>query len=88
MKEQALIAAYLDEKCSAIDSVIARQQRLISLLKDYRISLITEAVTKGLDRDVPMKDSGVEWIGEVPEHWQTTILSALFSGSWEFLGAF
>lgn len=67
--EQCRITAYLDRKCSQIDAIIARQQEVIEKLKAYKLSVITEAVTKGLNPDVPMKDSGVEWIGEIPEHW-------------------
>ena len=66
---------YLDRKCSQIDAIIARQQEVIEKLKAYKLSVITEAVTKGLNPDAPMKDSGVEWIGEIPEHWsESTIL--------------
>ena len=68
-KEQCRIADYLDRKCSQIDAIIARQQEVIEKLKAYKLSIITEAVTKGLNPDVPMKDSGVDWIGEIPEHW-------------------
>lgn len=60
---------YLDHKCSQIDTIIARQQEVIEKLKAYKLSVITEAVTKGLNPDVPMKDSGVEWIGEIPGNW-------------------
>lgn len=67
--EQRRIADYLDRKCSQIDAIIARQQEVIEKLKAYKLSVITEVVTKGLNPDVPMKDSGVEWIGEIPEHW-------------------
>ena len=67
--EQRHIAKYLDRKCSQIDAIIARQQEVIEKLKAYKLSVITEAVTKGLNPDVPMKDSGVEWIGEIPVHW-------------------
>lgn len=66
---QHRIADYLHRKCSQIDAIIARQQEVIEKLKAYKLSVITEAVTKGLNPDVPMKDSGVEWIGEIPEHW-------------------
>lgn len=69
IQQQHRIADYLDRKCSQIDAIIARQQEVIEKLKAYKLSIITEAVTKGLDPDVPMKDSGVEWIGEIPEHW-------------------
>ena len=68
--EQCRIAHYLDRKCSQIDALIARQQEVIEKLKAYKLSVITEAVTKGLNPNVPMKDSGVEWIGEIPEHWK------------------
>lgn len=67
--EQRSIADYLDRKCSQIDAIIAWQQEVIEKLKAYKLSVITEEVTKGLNPDVPMKDSGVEWIGEIPEHW-------------------
>ena len=66
---QHRIANYLDRKCSQIDAIIARQQEVIEKLKAYKLSVITEAVTKGLNPNVAMKDSGVEWIGEIPEHW-------------------
>ena len=66
---------YLDRKCSQIDAIIARQQEVIEKLKAYKLSVITEAVTKGLNPNVPMKDSGVEWIGEIPEHWETASVS-------------
>lgn len=67
--EQERIADYLDRKCSQIDAIIARQQEVIEKLKAYKLSVITEAVTKGLNPHAPMKDSGVEWIGEIPEQW-------------------
>lgn len=73
--EQHRIANYLDRKCSQIDAIITRQQEVIEKLKAYKLSVITEAVTKGLNPDVPMKDSGVEWIGEIPEHWETASIS-------------
>ena len=73
---QRRIADYLDRKCSQIDAIIARQQEVIEKLKAYKLSVITEAVTKGLKPDVPMKDSGVEWIGEIPEHWDILKLQA------------
>ena len=65
------IADYLDAKCAQIDRAIARQQEAIEKLKEYKLSVITEAVTKGLNPNVPMKDSGIEWIGEIPEGWDT-----------------
>lgn len=76
LQEQRRIADYLDRKCSQIDAIIARQQEVIEKLKAYKLSVITETVTKGLNPDVPMKDSGVEWIGEIPEHWDILKLQA------------
>ncbi len=74
---QRRIADYLDRKCSQIDAIITRQQEVIEKLKAYKLSVITEAVTKGLNPDVSMKDSGVEWIGEIPEHWQVPKIKCL-----------
>lgn len=68
-REQQMIVTYLDFKCSEIDATTEEIQQQISLLEDYKKSVITEAVTKGLDPDVEMKDSGIEWIGEIPKHW-------------------
>ena len=68
--EQASIATFLDHETTKIDALIAEQQRLIALLQEKRQAVISHAVTKGLNPDVPMKDSGVEWLGEVPEHWE------------------
>lgn len=79
LKEQHRIADYLDRKCSQIDAIIARQQEVIEKLKAYKLSVITEAVTKGLNPDVPMKDSGVEWIGEIPEHWENRKMISILS---------
>lgn len=69
LDEQQAIASYLDEKCGEIDSLISLQEEMISELQDYKQSVITEAVTKGLNPNVSMKDSGVEWIGEIPNKW-------------------
>lgn len=69
LPEQEAIATYLDEKCGEIDSLISLQEEMISELQAYKQSVITEAVTKGLDLNVPMKDSGVEWIGQIPSNW-------------------
>ena len=77
LQEQRRIAAYLDRKCSQIDAIIARQQEVIEKLKAYKLSVITEAVTKGLNPNVPMKDSGVEWIGEIPQCWSGKRLADL-----------
>ncbi|RGC30114.1 hypothetical protein DWX59_01020 [Enterocloster aldenensis] len=67
--EQLLIADYLDSKCAKIDAIIEKQQAVIEKLKAYKLSVITEAVTKGLNLDVEMKDSGIEFIGKIPAHW-------------------
>lgn len=69
--EQIKIANFLDYETAKIDSLIEKQQQLIELLKEKRQAVISHAVTKGLDPRVKMKDSGVEWLGEVPEHWNT-----------------
>lgn len=71
-EEQGAIAAFLDHETAKIDALIAEQEKLIELLKEKRIAVISHAVTKGLDPTVPMKDSGVEWLGQVPEHWNVT----------------
>ena len=68
--EQQSIATYLDQKCGEIDELIALQEEMITKLQSYKQSVITEAVTKGLDKNAPLKDSGIEWIGEIPEHWE------------------
>lgn len=68
-EEQHRISAYLDEKCTKIDTIIEKQQKIIEKLKAYKLSLITEAVTKGLNPEVKMKDSGVEFLGEIPVMW-------------------
>jgi type I restriction enzyme S subunit len=73
-EEQIQIANFLDHETAQIDSLIAKQEKLIELLKEKRQAVISHAVTKGLNPDVAMKDSGVEWIGEVPEHWKVSKL--------------
>lgn len=78
-EEEAQIAAYLDEKSAGIDSLIEQTERSIDLLEEYRKSVITEAVTKGLDPDAPMKDSGIEWIGEIPQAWSAQPLKYITS---------
>lgn len=75
---QHRIADYLDAKCSKIDEIIEKEGQVIEKLKAYKLSVITEAVTKGLNPNVPMKDSGIEWIGEVPESW--TVLQLRYIG--------
>ena len=67
--EQHAIAAFLDRETAEIDGLVEREERLIELLQEKRAALITRAVTRGLDPNVPMKDSGVEWLGEIPAHW-------------------
>ena len=69
-EEQRAIAAFLDRETARIDALVAKKERLIELLQEKRTALITRAVTKGLDPNVPMKDSGVEWLGEIPAHWE------------------
>lgn len=69
LAEQQVIAAHLDRETARIDALVAKKTRFIELLREKRQALITHAVTKGLDPNVKMKDSGVEWLGEVPEHW-------------------
>ncbi len=76
---QQIIADHLDRKCTQIDTLIANQQQQIEKLKAYKQSVITETVTKGLDPDVAMKDSGVEWIGEIPEHWEVVRIKNICS---------
>lgn len=75
--EQKTISTFLDRKTAQIDTLIAKKQRLIELLQEKRQALISRAVTKGLDPNVPMKDSGVEWLGEIPTHWTVLRLKQL-----------
>ena len=70
LSEQQVISSYLDEKCNRIDKAIDVQKKKIDLLNELKQTIITDAVTKGLDPNATMKDSGVEWIGKVPEHWE------------------
>lgn len=79
LAEQKKIGEFLDQKCSQIDALILNQERQIEKLKQYKQSLITEVVTKGLDPTVPLKDSGVEWIGKIPQGWETIQLSSIAS---------
>ena len=78
LKEQEVIAVYLDRKCGAIDETIEKQKSVIEKLKEYKQSIITQAVTKGLDKSAPMKDSGIEWIGQIPQHWDSIKLKYKF----------
>lgn len=74
LPEQRAIADFLDRETAKIDALITRKQRLLELLAERRQALITHAVTKGLDPDVPMKDSGIEWLGEIPNSWSIASL--------------
>ena len=77
LTEQQTIANYLDEKCAEIENLISLLEEMIGELKAYKQSVITEAVCKGLNKNAPMKDSGIEWIGEIPEHWTCTRLKLI-----------
>ncbi|MGC5328189.1 restriction endonuclease subunit S [Brevibacillus sp. SYSU BS000544] len=83
MTEQIAIAQYLDQKCNEIDSIIQNTKSSIEEYKAYKQSVITEAVTKGLNTSVSMKESDVEWIGEMPEHWSLTKVKYLLDESIE-----
>lgn len=76
--ERCSIAAFLDRETAKIDALVAEQQRLIDLLKEKRQAVISHAVTKGLNPDAPMEASGVEWLGDVPAHWEVTRIANLF----------
>ena len=77
VNEQCAIAAFLDRETAKIEALVAKRERLIVLLEDKRAALITRAVTKGLDPDVPMKDSGVDWLGEIPVRWSVQRLKRI-----------
>ena len=77
LSEQERIADFLDSKCAEIDEMIALQEKTVEELKAYKQSIITEAVTKGLNPDAPMKDSGIPWIGLIPQGWNTIRLKQL-----------
>ena len=78
-QEQTKCADYLDSKCSKIDVIIEKQQAIIEKLKEYKFSIINEAVTQGINPDVNMKQSGYKWIGNIPEHWNMVYAKQLFS---------
>jgi len=78
LPEQHTIAAFLDRETGKIDALMAEQERLIALLKEKRQATISHAVTKGLNPDAPMKDSGIEWLGEVPVGWEVIRLANIF----------
>lgn len=75
--EQCAIASFLDRETARIDALVSKKEELIALLQEKRTALITRAVTKGLDPTVPMKDSGIEWLGEIPAHWEVKPIRAL-----------
>lgn len=77
MEEQQKIAHFLDYKTAQIDALIAKKEALLEKLAEKRTALISEAVTKGCDRTVPMKDSGIKWLGEIPAHWSILPLRRL-----------
>lgn len=77
--DQQKIVAFLDTETARIDTLIAKQEKLIELLEEQRKSIISHAVTKGLNPDAPMKDSGVEWLGDVPEHWEQKPIWSMFA---------
>lgn len=77
LEEQSAIINFLDYETAKIDTLIEKQQQLITLLKEKRQAVISHAVTKGLNPDVPMRDSGVEWLGQVPEHWEVVSIKHL-----------
>lgn len=79
--EQQAIADFLDKECARIDSIAADLEKQIALLQQYKKSLITETVTKGLDKSVPMKDSGLEWLGKIPAHWNFIRLKFMLENS-------
>ncbi|MBK2001255.1 restriction endonuclease subunit S, partial [Campylobacter sp. 2018MI35] len=70
LKEQEQIANFLDEKCEKIQNFIEKKEKLLSLLQEQKQALINETITKGLDKNVKLKNSGIEWLGEIPEHWE------------------
>jgi type I restriction enzyme S subunit len=78
-KEQTAIAAYLDRKTAEIDELIADKKRLLELYEEEKTAIINQAVTKGINPDAPMKDSGIEWLGEIPEHWEVKRLKMVVS---------
>ncbi len=78
LPEQQAIAAFLDQQCAQIDSLIEKKERMLDLLEEKRRAVITQAVTRGLDPTVPMKDSGVEWLGMVPKEWEVKALKFFF----------
>lgn len=80
LAEQCAIATFLDRETARIDALVAKKERLMALLQEKRTALISHAVTKGLNPNAPMKDSGVKWIGQIPAHWDMRRLKFLLSG--------
>ena len=79
VSEQALIVEFLDRETAKIDALVGEQRRLIELLKEKRQAVISHAVTKGLNPNAPMKPSGIEWLGDVPEHWEIGPVKRFFT---------
>lgn len=87
IEEQAAIATFLDRETAKIDALVAEQERLIALLREKRQAVISHAVTKGLNPDAPMKDSGIEWLGEIPAHWEILPLTRVVRQFVDYRGA-
>lgn len=85
--EQKQIATFLDKATTEIDQIIEQQKQLITLLEEERTTVISHAVTKGLDPSVPMKDSGIEWLGEIPKHWNIYALRRVVKSFVDYRGA-
>ena len=87
LAEQTAIAAFLDRETAKIDALVAEQERLIALLKEKRQAVISHAVTKGLNPNAPMKDSGIEWLGQIPAHWELLPLTRVVAKFVDYRGA-
>ena len=81
LAEQEVIAAYLDQKVGKIDAILSEKEAMVEQLQQYRKSLISETVTRGLDPNVPMKDSGIDWIGQIPQHW--SVVKLKYTGNFD-----
>lgn len=79
VSEQKAIVDYLDKKCASIEGIIATQERRIALLNELKQSIITEAVTNGINPEVPLRDTGIDWIGQIPEHWEVMKVAHVFN---------
>lgn len=82
--EQEVIAAYLDQKVGMIDAILSEKEEMVEQLQQYRKSLISETVTRGLNPNAPMKDSGIDWIGQIPEHWECAMLKYYLAQSLQY----